>query len=284
MAITEAAFKAWTFDILPVRVTSRDAILFGLSLGQGADPTDLNQLRHVYENGLIPHPMMPIVLGSPGMWFGHVGLDAPKVLYGSLELEIFSQLPLDTDLLATNRIGDLVDRGTCRGAMFEVVRQIETVSGMPVARVSSTYMAMGDGGFGGSKTPVAKSSFVRPERAPDILTSFKTLPQSALIYRLNGDINPLHADPSAAIDSGFARPILHGQCTLGHSICSILDKVAGGDALRLKSVSARMTSPVYPGEPLSVAIWQTLDRYMFEVTASDRGVRVLSNGVMTLAE
>ena len=283
MTITEQGLLGWEFAPIPFRVTPRDAILFGLSLGLGSAPTDPRQLRHVYENGLIPYPTMPVVLGSPGMWFGHAGLDARKVLHGAQALELLSPVPLDTDLVALNAVSDLVDRGRDKGAVVEVTRRIETADGTPVAKVISTYMCMGDGGFGGSKTRPSAAPQPRPDRDADQRASIPTLPQAALLYRLNGDVNPLHADPATAAKLGFDRPILHGLCTLGHTVRGLIDTLCDGDATRLRGLSARMSRPVFPGETLEVSIWRDGGPVHFETAVAERGVTVLSGGRVDLA-
>lgn len=281
MSITDEGLRSFTFDPIPFRVTAREAILYGLGLGLGADPTDANQLRHVYEEGLVPYPLMPVVLGSPGMWFGRAGLEARKVLHGAQSLEVLAPVPLDTALVARNVISGLYDRGADKGAVVEVTREIATDAGAPVARVLSTYMCMADGGFGGSASRPAPAPS-RPDRAPDDTVRIATLPQAALLYRLNGDMNPLHADPAMAAKLGFDRPILHGLCTLGHALRAVVDNQAGGDAARLTAVSARMSRPTYPGETLEVAIWAEAGGLLFEATTVERGVTVLAGGQVGL--
>ncbi|MCB1395671.1 MAG: MaoC family dehydratase N-terminal domain-containing protein [Rhodobacter sp.] len=282
MTITEEGLLAYRFDPIAFRVSARDAILYGLGLGLGADPTDARQLRHVYEAGLVPYPTMPVVLGSPGMWFGKAGLDARKVLHGAQALEVLSPLPMETNLVATNAVSDLVDRGPDKGAVVEVTRRIDTADGQPVARVVSTYMCMGDGGFGGTRSRAAGAPPARPDRAPDATARIATLPQAALIYRLNGDMNPLHADPAMAARLGFDRPILHGLCTLGHATRALLGETADGEASRLRALSARMSRPVYPGETLEIALWRAGGQVLFEASAVERGVTVLSGGQLQL--
>lgn len=282
MSITEQGLRSFAFDPIPFRVTPRAAILYGLGLGLGADPTDPRQLCHVYEDGLVPFPLMPVVLGSPGMWFGRAGLEARKVLHGAQALELLAPLPLETDLVARNAVSGLVDRGADKGAVVEVTREIATGAGTPIARVVSAYMCMGDGGFGGSQTRAAHAP-VRPERTPDATARIATLPQAALLYRLNGDMNPLHADPAVAARLGFDRPILHGLCTLGYALRAVLDGMAGGDAGRLRAVSARMSRPTYPGETLEISMWTEGDSLAFEAKAPARDVTVLSGGRVQLA-
>lgn len=278
MSINEQALLSWSFDPIRFSVTPRDAIIYGLGLGLGSDPTDLQQLRYVYENGLVAFPTMPVVLGSPGMWFARAGLDARKVLHGSQAVDILAPVPLDTPLVALNRVSELVDLGSEKGAVVEVTRQIETQDGAPVARLVSSYFCRGDGGFGGSRTQPSKRPPARPDRAPDDIRRMPTLPQAALLYRLNGDLNPLHADPAFASKVGYERPILHGLCSFGMCARAVVDSACGGNGDALKSISARMSRPVFPGELLEVEIWRDGEVVQFEARVAERDVVVISGG------
>ncbi|MGO4836766.1 MaoC family dehydratase [Rhizobiaceae sp. 2RAB30] len=132
---------------------------------------------------------------------------------------------------------------------------------------------------GGSRPPVHPA----PERAPDHVVDLPTLPQAALLYRLNGDDNPLHAEPEIAIGAGFAMPILHGLCTFGIAGHALLKTVCGYDAKRMKSLRARFSAPVYPGETIRTEIWQEEDRRAtYRCTVVERGVTVITGGVMEL--
>lgn len=277
MTIQEAELLDWKFEPIRFSVSAREAILYGLSLGIGANPTDPRQLCHVYEDGLVPYPTMSVVLGSPGIWFGKAGLDARKVLHGSQGLEVLGPVLVNGPLVAENRVTDLVDRGAEKGAVVEVTRTISTGEGTAVARLVSTYVCRGDGGFGGSKT-VGERPLRRPEGDPDQVCRIATLPQAALLYRLNGDTNPLHADPAMARNVGFDRPILHGLCTFGHAARGLVALLCGDDATRLTAMSARMTRPVYPGEELEVSVWGGTGAHQFEVSVPKREVTVLAGG------
>lgn len=284
MTINEQALLSWSFDPIRFSVTPRDAIIYGLGLGLGSDPTDPRQLRHIYENGLVAFPTMPVVLGSPGMWFARAGLDARKVLHGSQSVDVLAPLPLDTPLVALNRVSELVDLGAEKGAVVEVSRQIETADGVPVARLVSSYFCRGDGGFGGSRSQPSKRPPVRPDRAPDDIRRIPTLPQAALLYRLNGDLNPLHADPAFASKVGYERPILHGLCSFGMCARALVDSACGGNGDGLKAISARMSRPVFPGEVLDVEIWCDGEAVQFEARVAERDVVVISGGTARIGD
>jgi acyl dehydratase len=135
----------------------------------------------------------------------------------------------------------------------------------------------GNGGFGGPLGPVTVPHII-PERAPDVSITMATLPQAALIYRLSGDLNPLHVDPKVAGAGGFTRPILHGLCIFGVVGRALIDGACDFDPLRLRTMRARFTSPAYPGEFIRTDIWMDGETISFRATVAERNVVVLNNG------
>ncbi|WP_127600692.1 MaoC/PaaZ C-terminal domain-containing protein [Nitratireductor alexandrii] len=271
--IDEAELRAFSFGEIQFEVTPRDAILYGLGVGLGNDPTDTNQLRYVYESALEAFPTMPVVLGSPGMWFAKAGLDWRKIVHGAQSLTNYRPVPIGVPLVAASRVAAIYDRGAERGAVVEVDRNIATADGTPVATTVSTYICRGDGGFGGT-VPEPVDDWAAPDRAPDAVVTLPTLPQQALIYRLSGDINPLHADPAAAAKAGFDRPILHGLCTYGLMARGVLDSFGG----RLAEISGRLSRPLFPGETLKLCAWRDADSVLFEASVPARQTRVFAAG------
>jgi acyl dehydratase len=271
--IDEVELRAFDFGELRFEVLPREAILYGLGLGVGGRPTDPDELRYVYEDGLEVFPTMPVVLGSPGMWFAKAGLDWRKVVHGAQALTNHRPVPVGTPLVATSKVVGVYDRGADRGAVVEVERSITSEDGAPVANTVSTYVCRGDGGFGGN-TPEPVDDWTRPEREPDAVVELSTLPQQALIYRLSGDVNPLHADPAAAAKAGFDRPILHGLCTYGMMARGIL----GAFGERLGAISGRLSRPVFPGETLKLEAWRDGDAVSFEAFVPVRETRVFAAG------
>jgi acyl dehydratase len=147
--------------------------------------------------------------------------------------------------------------------------------------MTQTVFARGDGGFGG---PPGRSTGRRelPDRSPDRIHRWTTIPQQALIYRLSGDYNPLHADPNIAWKAGFKRPILHGLATFGISALAIIDVLCGGDPTKLRAISGRFSAPVYPGNTLRTDIWLEADSILFQtVIEGSKGIAV-SNGIASI--
>ena len=262
------------FEPQPVQLTSREAIIYGLGLGIGDDPLDSQALHYVYEKAQSVFPTMPVVLGSPGAWFERAGLNFRKLVHAGQSLELVGPIPLETPMVATNSVTAVYDKGADKGAIVEVERRLSTEEGSVVATSVAQYFCRGDGGFGGTMQQ-PPNTWQKPERAPDLSINIATLPQQALIYRLSGDTNPLHVDPERARSVGFDRPILHGLCTFGIAGRAML--IAGKNGT-LKTLSARMAKPVYPGEMLRFDVWETGDELLFEASVEARSAVVLGTG------
>jgi acyl dehydratase len=276
MPLNEVRVREFEFPVVPVTVTAHAAMLYGLGLGLGSDPVDPRQLRHVYEKDLVVFPTMPLVLGSPGNWFESAGLDFRKLVHGGQSLTIERPVPLDTPLQATSQVVGLWDRGAEKGAVTDVLRVLSDSAGVPVARLVSRYVLRGDGGFGG--TPPERSDWSLPERSADAEIVLPILSQAALIYRLNGDMNPLHADPERARAVGFDRPILHGLCTFGMAARAVIEAFAPDAPGNLKDISGRFSRPVYPGETLRVRLWRDGGDVWFEAGVDERDTVVFTEG------
>ncbi|MBT5263203.1 MAG: 3-alpha,7-alpha,12-alpha-trihydroxy-5-beta-cholest-24-enoyl-CoA hydratase [Rhodospirillaceae bacterium] len=262
--------------------SSKDSILYALGLGLGADPMDEEQLRFVFEeaDGFAAMPIMSVVLAGPGFWVREPdsGVDWVRVLHGEQGLRIHKPLPPAATVLGQTRVTGLVDKGEGRGALIYSERTVtDKATGDLLATLTSTTFARGDGGFGGPDGPT-KQPHVLPERAPDQTVDLPTLPRAALIYRLSGDPNPLHASPKVARDAGFERPILHGLCTLGVAGHAILKACCDYDPTRFKSLDLRFSAPVYPGETIRTEIWQDDGVVSFRSSVVERDVMVLNNG------
>ncbi|SDE74128.1 Acyl dehydratase [Salipiger thiooxidans] len=271
MPLDPERVRTYDFPAPRFEVTEKDAMLYALGLGIGSDPLDPRQLRHVYEKALAVFPTMPVVLGSPGPWFADAGLDFRKLVHGAQALHLERPVPLGTPLTSTSRVVGLYDKGAEKGAVCDVERVIADQDGTVVARMVATYALRGDGGFGGEAPP--RDAWTLPERAPDAEIVLPTLPQAALIYRLSGDMNPLHADPERARAVGFERPILHGLCTFGMMGRAVIEAFCPDDPGALNALSGRFTRPVYPGDTLSVSLWKDDAGHLFEArTGADNVV------------
>ena len=260
--------------------TKKDAMLYALGVGLGVDPTDRDQLDFVYEKNLKVLPTFAVVLAYPGLWLRDLdtGIDAVKVVHGEQGLTLHQPLSPAGAVVGKSRVTGVVDKGEGRGALVMAERKIFAKgSGELIATVTQTAFCRGDGGFGGPSVPTPKPHEL-PARAPDLVCDLPTSPQAALIYRLSADINPLHADPEVAKAAGFPRPILHGLATYGVAGHALLRTVCGYDPARLKSLNARFTAPVYPGETFRTEIWLDGAVASFRTTAIERNVVAISNG------
>lgn len=281
MTIDPQALRNWPIPTIEQTYTERDTMLYALGVGLGSDPLDARQLQYVYEDGLKVLPSMAVVLGYPGFWLGDskTGADWRKVLHGEQGFEIVKPLPAKGSVVGRSRVTGLIDKGADKGAVLLSEREVfDQASGALLCRLTSTTMLRGDGGFGGSSGPLPTPHPV-PERAADTVCSIKTLPQAALIYRLSGDYNPLHADPSVAKRGGFDRPILHGLCTFGVVCRALVDMVCDGEPTRLTKMQVRFSSPVYPGETIVTEAWnEGPGNVSFRAKVGERNVVVINNG------
>ena len=261
-------------------LSKRNTILYALGVGLGADPVDRDQLRFVYEENLQALPTMAIVLGYPGPWHAHsdLGITRSHVVHGEQGFTLHRTLPVEGSIVGKTRVTGVVDKGTGRGALVMTECEVrDRASGSLLCTLTSTSFCRADGGFGGPAGPV-KEPHVIPGTPPHKVCDLPTLPQAALIYRLSGDYNPLHADPAYAARAGYRMPILHGRCTFSIAGHAILKTCCGYDPGRFVSMEGRFSSPVYPGETIRTEIWLDGNIVSFRATVPARGVTVLNNG------
>jgi len=286
MTIDTNRLLNWPFEERVQTYTERDSMLYALSVGLGSDPLDRSQLKFVYERDLVALPTMAMILGWPGLWFSDpaTGIDAATVVNGGQELVLHAPLPVAGTVRSQTRVTGLIDRGEGRGAIIHLERTVaDQGSGRHMATVSTTLVCRNNGGFGGP-TGVAPSAHAIPERKPDHVVDLPTLPQAHLLYRLNGDHHPLHADPEFARSVGFARPILHGLGTFGIAGHALLKAACGYDPRRLVGMGARFSAPFFPGETLSVELWQDASKLAYRAWVRARNAKVLDSGHATLAD
>ena len=285
MAIEREALLNWRFADVEESYGARDTILYALGVGLGNPPDDLDQLPFVYEKGLKALPTMAVVLGYPGFWIKNpaTGIDWTRALHGEQGLELFAPLPAEGTVIGRTRITSLIDKGKGRGALMYSEREvIEKASGRTLCRLKQTSFLRGDGGFGGPDGPVPPPHPI-PARAPDLALELPTTPQAALLYRLSGDDNPLHADPAVAAAAGFPRPILHGLCTFGVVGHALLKALCGYRVERLKRMQLRFSAPVFPGETIRTEIWREDGVVSFRAKAVPRDELVINNGRAEIA-
>ncbi len=270
------------FDI-PFSYSDSDTMLYALCVGMGRDPMHPKELPYVYEQGGRPStmPTLATVL-TPDMFPQDLGWDYSQVLHSEQRMQLYRPLPAAADLLINKRVVDAFDRGASRGALILLEAEGRLASDDTVLfTVGSTVLARGDGGFGGpsGKGPAPHRA---PRREPDLSCDIGTRSDQALFYRLTGDRNPLHADPTAARAVGFERPILHGLCTFGVACKAVLQTICDYDYTLIEQFDGRFSSPVMPGDTITTDMWQDGNIISFQCTVRERDVVVLRNGKCTL--
>ena len=285
MPINYDKLANWPIPPVEQNLTKRDTILYALGVGLGADPVDENQLKFVYEPHLQALPTMAIILGYAGPWHANpaTGITRSHVVHGEQGLRIHQTLPVEGTLVGVTKVTGVVDKGKDKGALIMTECTVsDKASHKTLCTLTSTSFCRADGGFGGPSGPV-KPVHAIPERAPDDVCDLPTLPQAALIYRLSGDYNPLHAEPAYARKAGFKMPILHGRCTFSVAGHALLKTCCGYDPARFRSMEGRFSSPVYPGETIRTEMWRDGNVVSFRSTVPARGVTVLNNGRAEIA-
>lgn len=281
MPFTREFLTSYIFPESRQSYRERDVMLYALGLGIGDRPTDPAHLQFTYEKNLKVLPTMAVVLAHPGFWANkpELGIDWAKMLHGEQGLTIHRPIPVSADVIGRSRIRDVLDRGEGKGAMVYYERDIvDAKTGDLVATSRQTLVCRGNGGFSGGEPRALPAPHAMPDRAPDRVFEQKTLPQMALIYRLSGDMNPLHADPEVAAKGGFDKPILHGLGTYGVGGRALLEGICESDPARLKSFDVRFTSPVFPGETIRTELWRDGSVVSLRATAVERGKVVMDNG------
>lgn len=257
--------------------SDRETMLYALGIGMGADPMDERELPFVYERDLRAVPTLASVVAW-GAGPGRMDINRVLVVDGERNITFHQPMPGCASITADSRVLGVYDKGKEKGAviMNETVLRDKT-SGEKIATLVSSTFARGDGGFGGPTEGQPEPHKV-PDRKPDVSVDMTTQPNQALLYRLCGDRNPLHADPEFAKRAGFPRPILHGMCTYGITCRAVLQTYATYDPTRFKSHAARFSAPVFPGEVITVDLWKDGNIISFEARVKARGVTVIKNG------
>jgi acyl dehydratase len=266
---------------------SADCLLYALGVGAGADDP-LRELEFTTENsnGIDQRvlPTMAVVLGplGGGSALRDIGTFNPAMLvHGEQGITLHREIPTSGTLESVSRITGIFDKG--KGAVIATESNATLVEGgEPLFDTRSSVFIRGEGGWGGDRGPSGPQN-VPPDRDPDSELTYQTRTDQALLYRLNGDRNPLHSDPTFAAMGGFDRPILHGLCTYGFTGRALLHLVCDGDPARFRSMDGRFSSPVMPGEALTVKVWGTGDgEGVFQTTGADGRV-VIDAGKVTWA-
>ena len=258
--------------------TERDSMLYAMAVGMGRDPFDTRELDFVYERRgtLRSVPSQAVTVARHNLIYD-IGLDLTKMLHGEQKLTLHRPLPPAAEVLADHQVREVVDKGPAKGLLIETDTRVRLKDGTPLFDVYNLYFARGDGGIGSLAT-LHNTTPPMPTRAPDLVRVTQTLPWHALLYRLTGDRNVIHADPDIARQMGFKRPILHGSGTLGIACREVLAGVCDYDPARMKSFGTRFTSVVYPGDRIETDIWVDDRQVRFRCRVPERDVVVLDHG------
>ncbi|MFE6662441.1 MaoC/PaaZ C-terminal domain-containing protein [Streptomyces sp. NPDC057697] len=254
----------------------KDVQLYHLGIGAGCDPdrpdpaVDPQELRYTLESRLHVLPSFATVAGAGMGGFGGlaspgIDIDLAAVLHGGQSVRVHRPIPVRGSAVQTSKIAAVYDKGK---AAVLVLRSEAADDEGPLWTNDATIYVRGEGGFGGERGPSERHA--PPETAPDHAVLRPVRPDQALLYRLSGDWNPLHADPEFAARAGFDRPILHGLCTYGIALKAVTDTVLGGDVTRIRSYRTRFAGIVFPGETLHIGMWTGPDQVRVEVRAVER--------------
>ncbi len=288
MAFDAQRLRSWAIPDVTRTFTRRDTLLYALGIGLGADPCNADELRFVLEDRLCALPSFGTVLAYPFLWYAQAGtgVDLAHVVHAEMGFENHGPLPVEGQVVGRTRVTAVQDKGAEVGALLVTACEIrDAVRDAPVCTLHSASLVRSLGGFEGTEAPrTSAAPWNLPQRPPDQVCDIPTLPQSALIYRLSGDANPLHADPEQARRAGFPGPLLHGRCTFGIAAWALMRMCCGYDPARLVSMRARFSRPVYPGETLRTEVWQDGASVMFRTRVPAREVVVLSHGTATVAD
>jgi acyl dehydratase len=289
MSIDYHKLKNWPFPEVEHRYSEKDTMLYALGLGFGMDPLDEQQLRFVYEKNLRTMPTMAVILGFPGFWMRNpeTGIDWRRLLHGEQRLTLHQPLPVAGHVIGRTRVKSITDKGAEKGAVVVVQRDVfDARTGNVLATIEQVTFCRGDGGYsaGGQPSDIIDATLpMMPGRAPDAVCELPTRPETALIYRLSADPNPLHVDPELARGAGFDRPILHGLATYGVAAHAIVKTLCGYQPERLKVLSVRFSGPVFPGETIRTEMWEQDGQVLYRAFAKERGTLVLNNGLAHIA-
>ena len=255
--------------------TSKDALLYAVGIGAGTD-----ELQYTTENtkdiDQKVFPTFAVIVGGGGIPMREVGSFNPALMvHGEQGIELLSEIPADGEIESVGECTAIYDKGSA--AVLEFTSESKNVAtGEVLLRTRTSLFCRGEGGWGGDRGPSEKIQF--PDRTPDQQVSYTTREDQALTYRLSGDRNPLHSDPSFSAMGGFEKPILHGLCTYGFTGRGLLNALCDGDAGRFKSMNARFSKPVIPGDTLTVSMWVDGSEALFRTTNQDGDV-VIDQGV-----
>ena len=282
----EEALKAEP-TLTEVGWTRRDVLLYHLSLGAGSGPDP--ELAYTYERGLRVLPTFAAVAGQgistgeqdrASMRMSGVDVELRRILHAGQELTVHRPLPASGTATLSSRVTEVWDKG--KAALVAYEQSATDEDDGPLWTETMRLWIRGEGGFGGEPGP--EDHWSAPERSPDLVHDAPTSSRQALLYRLNGDLNPLHADPEVARAAGFDRPILHGLASYGIAAKTVVDRVLDGDASRLSGLSVRFAGVLRPGQTIRTEMWRTGEEVLLRATCPERdGAPVLTHARARIA-
>ena len=268
----------------------KDVMLYALGVGMSRDPMDERELAFTYEKNLKVIPTAATVLASSAGRGeplphkpGHRESDPNYMMmvHGEQKVELHKPLPASGTFTTQSATIGAFDKGKDKGAVLVNETTWKNEAGEVVATLTGSSFWRGDGGFGGPLEGQPAPHEI-PSRKADLSVDIATREDQALLYRLNGDRNPLHADPESARRSGFPRPILHGLCTYGITCRAVLQAITGYDPDQILSHQVRFSAPVFPGDTITVDLWKDGGVISFEARVKDRNATVIKNGKTVL--
>ncbi len=253
----------------------KDAVLYALGVGAGFD-----EIEYTYEKDLkvLPSFSMAAVFNFFPLFSTEANINLAGVLHGEQELVFHQPIPAEGTLTTSGHLTDFYDKGQDKGALVVGVSDTRHSNGKKLFTSRLTLFARLDGGFGGENAP--PQTLVMPDRPPDYEVADAPTRDQPLLYRLSGDIFPLHVDQEFAEMAGFERPIMHGLCTHGFACRALIKSLVPGRPERVRRMNCRFSKPLYPGDPIKTRIWKDGDgRALWQVVNDRTGDTVIDFGV-----
>ncbi len=263
-------------DVRTLSWNSKDALLYAVGIGAGQDDLQFST-ENTKDMKQVVYPTFAVAAGSGGgpavaSALSKIGtFNWAMLVHASQAVTTHRPIPVEATAKAQDRVVAMYDKG--KAAIVVVENDVTSTDGEPLWSTRSAVFIRGEGGWGGDRGPSGPQNEAPSDRAPDHVVTLQTSPDQAFVYRLSGDRNPLHTDPSFAALGGFDRPILHGLCTYGFTGRALLAELVANDVSRFRHIEGRFTSPVMPGEALTIRMWRIADdSAVFTTSVGDRVV------------
>jgi acyl dehydratase len=263
-------------DVRTMSWTSKDALLYAVGIGAGQADLPFST-ENTQNTPQVVYPTFAVVAGSgtasPGASaMGKIGtFNFALLVHGTQAVTLHRPIPVEAQATIQDRVVAMYDKG--KAAVVVLENEVKLASGEPLFNTRSSLFIRGEGGWGGDRGPSGPQNEPPADAAPDHEVTLQTQPDQAFVYRLSGDRNPLHTDPSFAAIGGFDRPILHGLCTYGFTGRALLAELCGNDVTKFHHIEGRFSSPVMPGDALTVRMWRTgAGEAVFTTSVGERAV------------